>query len=101
MDTNAKSDGITAKRCLVAGIWACVVIAVTSGIEPEGLALWVVMIPLTGLPWLFFSLHDRHTEGRTIGAGESIATVFCGAFISVFCAVPVVFVIMMFKRLFH
>ena len=96
-----KSDGITAKRCLVAGIWAFAVIAITSGIEPEGLALWVVTIPLTGLPWLFCILNDRHTEGRTIGAGESIATMLCGAFLSVFCAVPVMFVAMIIKKLFH
>lgn len=101
MDTEDKSDGITAKRCLIAGIWTWIVILVTVGMEPDGLVALLVIVPLVGLPWLLFTLNDREREKRTIDAWESIGTIFCGAFISLLCAVPLMFVVLIVRSLFR
>lgn len=100
MRTADESDGITFKRCAIAGAWSFIVIIIAGSLLDHPVGQFF-MFPLVGLPWLFFVLADKERKKEPMGAGEAAATIFGGSFISVFCAVPVVFVVMMLKKLFH
>jgi hypothetical protein len=49
------------------------------------------------LPWLLFEMNDRSAAGESIGGAEGVMTLVGGAFVSVFCAVPLLLVCMVFK----
>lgn len=96
-----EKDSVTWKRALIAGIWGTVVFYVGKGITGDDLAFLLLGIPLLGLPWLLFLLSDRADSKERIDGGEAAMTLFAGAFLSLFCTVPVVLVFVFAAKAFR
>lgn len=83
---------VTCKRALIAGIWGTIVFYVGKGITGDDFVFLLLGVPLLGLPWMFFLLCDRSDSKETTGGGEAAMTLFVGAFLSLFCTLPVMLV---------
>lgn len=92
-------DKSSGKRCLGAGIWASIVFWAASGIEPETLR-FAVVFPSIGLPWLFLAIHDSHQEREPLSVGDALLSWFGGSIISMFCSLPFILAVAIFKWLF-
>jgi hypothetical protein len=53
-----------------------------------------------GLPWLFFEIHDKSEAEETLDVATGAMVLVSGAFISLFCALPVLVVLMLLKSIF-
>lgn len=78
----------TLGRCAASGVWAIVVTAIGFQIMPSGLAMMLIGVPVLGLPWLVFHLHDQSATGATTDALEAVGTLIGGAFLSGLCSLP-------------
>lgn len=88
--TATEQDGtktFSAVRCAVAGVWGSLVY---SGViaTVDGPGWWIVLIPIAGLPWLFFAINDHSIRGQRLELFEACGTLLGGAFLSGFCAIP-------------
>jgi hypothetical protein len=62
---------------------------------------WLIAIPLLGLPWLFFEMHDKNEAEKTLDVATGAMVLISGAFISLFCALPILAVLILSKSLFR
>ncbi len=99
MRTDDQPELFTFKRCAIAGVWSAVVIVVARSLIEDAVGS-LLMIPLIGLPWLFFELSDKERKKETMAAGEAVTLILGGAFISAFCALPWVFVAGILMKMF-
>ena len=91
---------VTPKRCLIVGIWTFVLICIImQGVTIDSRTS-VLLFPLLGLPWLLLRMHDNHKVGKAMDAGDGVLTILCGALLSLVCALPVVIVAVMLRKLF-
>lgn len=89
---------ITFKRCLASGLW--VFILVMAGIESDNILL---TIPLYGLPWLLFVLHDYYRASRPAEIPVCILALVLGTILSLLSALPfaiLLYIILILKSLF-
>lgn len=79
-------------RCVVAGIWFVILLAVSDQMSNEGLANLFILMPLGSVPWVIITVWDYRERSWLLGAGEVIATFVLGWIISCVCSIPFIIV---------
>lgn len=90
----------TVGRALLAGLWGSIAFVIGSVVSMDNLSFMLIGLPVLGLPWMLFDLHDKSAAGEQQSAGWAVAMLFVGSLLTMIFMIPYAMVYALLVRVF-
>lgn len=76
-----------------ASIWGTILFFIGERNFAEGWSILLFFVPVAGLPWLIYFVHDNEKRGKRTTAIDIFSGIFAGGLYTMLCAIPLIFLI--------
>lgn len=86
-----KKDVLNWMRGIISGAWGLFLFSNRATFNEEGFTFLLIGVPLLGLPWLLFTLHDRSQANQKTDIQHALGVLFGGAIFTTLYTIPMLF----------